>query len=198
MKDGRYIPENFVELAKRERASANHAACPMWCINTSYEGRAIHHAYRYAELGDMYTLSVYPLHQRVTTRIIRDLHLLLPVASANATAATELKYLDSMLVANIHRNIIRLQPVAVLNHRDKSKSRAPPELSRALSSYNIDLRVFLCFKHVACCRVSCNVSFQKVFFRRSRYCFREFKNLYTVEFVLHKFCDTNFFFNSQN
>lgn len=52
------------------------------CINTSYEGRAMHHAYRYAGFGDVYILSVHHLHQRVTPRIIRDLHLLLPAASS--------------------------------------------------------------------------------------------------------------------
>lgn len=67
-------------------ASANHAACTMQCINTSHEGRAIHHAYRYAGFGDVYILSVHPLHQRVTFRIIRDLHLLLPAASASTAS----------------------------------------------------------------------------------------------------------------
>jgi len=72
------------DIAKRKRASTNHATCTMQYINTSYEGRAIHHAYRYAGFGDVYILPMHPLHQRVTSRIIRDLHLLFPVASASS------------------------------------------------------------------------------------------------------------------
>lgn len=161
------------ELAKRERASANHAACTTHkhvIRGTSDTSRISVCGIR----GRIHLLSVYPLHQRVTPGIICDLHLLLPVASANATAATELKYLDSALVANIHRNIIRLR--SVLNHRDKSKSHARQELSCVLSSYNIELSAFLratfCIaRHVASCHVFYNSSFEtdlsKIYFSKN-------------------------------